>query len=187
MSYYISNGTFYAVPAQSDELMHYGVKGMRWGHRKAQQYESKARTARESAKEWSEIGANKANKLLAKGKTTKAAKVKAKYDSYAKQDRADAKKYEAKSKTVKKEASFQKAQADIGSKRSRGEKLVTNLVGGFYANRTFNSVKAAGGSNAAAWGVTVATGMLGGAIGHIAVSHLYTKAAGRDETRKRYN
>lgn len=36
MSYYIANGTFYAVPQRSDELYHYGVKGMKWGHRKRQ-------------------------------------------------------------------------------------------------------------------------------------------------------
>lgn len=36
MSYYIANGTFYAVPQRSDELYHYGVKGMKWGKRKAQ-------------------------------------------------------------------------------------------------------------------------------------------------------
>ena len=181
MEYYI-----YTSNTPGDELYHYGVKGMRWGHRKAQKFEGKARTARESAKEWKEIGANKANKLLAKGKTAKAAKVKSKYDAYAKQDLDDAKKYSDKSKQINKEASFQKAQADIGAKRSTGEKLVTNLVGGFYANRTFNSVKAAGGSNAAAWGATIATGMIGGALGHFAVAHLYNKAAGRDETRKHY-
>lgn len=37
MSYYIANGTFYAVPQSSNELYHYGVKGMKWGKRK--QYE----------------------------------------------------------------------------------------------------------------------------------------------------
>ncbi len=35
MNYYISHGTFYAVPQRSDELMHYGVPGMKWGKRKA--------------------------------------------------------------------------------------------------------------------------------------------------------
>ena len=34
MKYYISKGTFYAVPQQSSELYHYGVKGMKWGKRK---------------------------------------------------------------------------------------------------------------------------------------------------------
>jgi hypothetical protein len=36
MNYYISNGTFYAAPQRSNELYHWGVKGMKWGKRKAQ-------------------------------------------------------------------------------------------------------------------------------------------------------
>lgn len=44
MSYYIANGTFYAVPARSNELYHYGVPGMRWGHRKASYYDEKSRS-----------------------------------------------------------------------------------------------------------------------------------------------
>ena len=35
MNYYISNGTLYAVPQRSNELYHFGVKGMKWGRRKA--------------------------------------------------------------------------------------------------------------------------------------------------------
>lgn len=32
--YYMYNGAIHSVPEQSDELMHYGVPGMKWGKRK---------------------------------------------------------------------------------------------------------------------------------------------------------
>lgn len=44
MSYCIANGTFYAVPARSNELYHYGVKGMKWGKRKSSYYDAKSRS-----------------------------------------------------------------------------------------------------------------------------------------------
>lgn len=44
MTYAIANGTFYAVPARSDELYHYGVPGMKWGVRKAERYEARSKS-----------------------------------------------------------------------------------------------------------------------------------------------
>lgn len=167
------------------ELYHYGVKGMKWGHRKAQKFESKARTARESANEWKEIGKHKADKLMAKGKTDKANKVKMKYDLKASQDRADAKSYEKRAAVKKVEADFQKNQAKVGASRSRGAKLATNILAGPYANRTYNSVMAAGGTKTGARVVTALTST-GGPLAHVAVSYLYTKAAGERKTQKNY-
>lgn len=54
----------------TDELYHYGVLGMKWGIGKPDE----AQIARESAKEWKEIGAYKADKLAKKGKIEKAKK-----------------------------------------------------------------------------------------------------------------
>ena len=64
------------------ELYHYGIPGMRWGHRKAQKLANKAKVSRESAKEWEEM----ARDAERKGKVNKAAK----YRQYAKDDLRDA-------------------------------------------------------------------------------------------------
>lgn len=89
--YIIHNGTL-----MSEELYHYGVKGMKWGKRKALRYEDKAKTARASAREWDEIRRSKVAKYQAAGKDKKAAKAETKYKALARNDISDAQKYEAK-------------------------------------------------------------------------------------------
>lgn len=156
------------------ELYHYGVKGMKWGHKKAQKLLNKANIARESAKEWEEIGQYKAEKLRKKGKMEKAAEIEAKYKRNAAQDLADAQSYEKKSKHLSTTyAENNKQQADAGANRSRGAKLATNLLAGPFANRTYNSVIAAGGSKWKARAITAATSVIGGPLGHIVVGELY--------------
>lgn len=97
------------------ELYHYGVKGMKWGHRRAQKYQRQAGIARSSAKEWDEMAGYARAKSSAKN--AKKAKIAAdsakewdemaayakskgnlkkanKYAQNAKADRVAAKKYD---------------------------------------------------------------------------------------------
>lgn len=74
------------------ELYHYGILGMKWGQHKSKKYAKKAKIARESADEWDEI----AEAEMSRGKTKAANKSK----KYATKDRADADKYEKRSKEL---------------------------------------------------------------------------------------
>lgn len=169
-------------------LYHYGVKGMKWGVRRSNKYVEKAKHARESANEWDDISSYQTAKLRAKGKTDKAAKREAYYKSAAAKDRADAAAYEAKANKImaaeKGKDKFREARKEVSQSRQLGHKLATNVLAGAFANRTYNSVLAAGGSRVKAAGVTAATALLGGPIGHLAVSALYTYDAGDNSARR---
>lgn len=169
----------------SNELYHYGVPGMKWGRRKIQRYSQRENISRESAKEWREIGKAKSDRLKARGHDYKAYKVQVKYNEKAKRDSKDASKYAKKLKVANKEQNFRSARAKAANSRSRGARVATNILSGPYANRTYESVIAGGGSKRGARAVTAAAGLLG-PVGHLLVSRSYTKRAGRDGTPKRF-
>lgn len=101
--YIIHNGTL-----MSEELYHYGVKGMKWGHRKAYKFQRKANIANESAREWDEM----AKRALSKGKAKRAEK----YSKNAAQDRADAETYQNRAN-----ARVEKKYTKAGKTAGRGD------------------------------------------------------------------
>ena len=104
----MSNNNYILISSESflseEELYHYGVPGMKWGHRKAKLLD-KANISRQSAKEWDEM----AKYAAQKGKMKRAAK----YKKNAALDRADALKYEkqASGKSPKKTTATGKKRA----------------------------------------------------------------------------
>ena len=129
----------------NQSLAHYGVKGMKWGRRKAirqaqrtratrAKYAAKAQTSRESAREWDEM----ARYADQRGKTKKAAK----YRANAASDRADARKYEqqigAKKSTGKK--TVKKAMQKVGSSTIRGSAKAVSYGAQVMARMMQNNV-----------------------------------------------
>lgn len=140
------------------ELRHYGVLGMKWGHRKARKNVSKAKTARDSAKEWDEM-ADYAEK---KGKTKRANK----YRQNAAQDRADAKSYEQKAKRIEQKhiqrAGGKKAY-DYSAKESTGKSVVKSMLLGTYGALRYNEARSKG----AVRGKALVDGILAGGFSRL--------------------
>ena len=151
------------------QLFHHGIKGQKWGERKYQNKDGSLTPAGKeryggdfTSKKAQKFGA-KAAKAAAKGKTSAA-------DEYA-----------SRAQNEQRKDDFRDARKDISKSRTTGSKLVTNILAGPFANRTYNSVIAAGGSKGGAIAMTAVATMLGGPIGHLAVSALYTRGAGKGQ------
>lgn len=178
------------------ELYHYGVKGMKWGKRKKVDYSKRlarghagpgiyATRKRQLARDKQDLEDLNNGKHLSIGLTKKR---QAAYDA---RDKAALEKRiarnENRDKIEKARDKFREARKDVSASRTVGAKIATNLWAGPFANRTYNSVLAAGGTRAGALGVTTATALLGGPIGHLVVSHIITAQAGDGDTVKKYN
>lgn len=141
------------IITQDGELKHYGVLGMKWGHRKARKNVEKSKRARESAKEWDEIARNKESK----GNTKAAAKAR----QNAAQDRADANKYSAKAKRIEQKhmqrAGGKKAY-NYSAKESTGKSVAKSLLLGTYGALRYNEARSKGASR----GKSIVSGIMAG-------------------------
>lgn len=166
----------YNQTVSSDELYHYGVPGIKWGRRKAR-YEAKASEARKSARKLQE-GARNSSGRKSDRKAYK-----------AQNERIKANTYSQKAKEAGRKEKFVNERAQVKKSRSHGAKIATNIFAGPFANRMYDSVIAGGGTKTGARVVTaLASGMgvLTGGLSNLAISGLYTRAAAKQKTVKRY-
>lgn len=146
------------------ELYHYGVKGMKWGVRRAEKYSSKAGSLR-----------TRADEFEAKGNAKKAASLRKKADKFTEKSAAE-----------KRLVEFKKESNKVRDKRTFGEKVVTYLLGGPFANQTYNAARAAGAPKAGATSAVIVGGILGGPVGQLTMTKLYERGAKKNTLVKKY-
>ena len=189
------------------ELYHHGIKGQKWGRRRFQNPDGSLKPAGkkryyDADGNLNEKGIEKyARKGYAEDSKRKSHGLSKVFDTvtdghsnyaaamYGASSKAENKKkaeqyLKNKAKQDQKKENFRERRAEISSSRQLGHKLATNILAGPFANRTYNSVLAAGGTRAGAMAVTVVSNALGGPMGHLAVSALYTNAASKGKTAK---
>lgn len=201
----------------NDELIHFGIKGMKWGVRRYQNAdgslkpagEKRYTTIREASKKARAEGvsarkaARESGQLNGIGAVRKGNKIqreatKAALKEIKKQERIDKAKvvYKQTKEKVKStvedhtgiknevyKKDFRARRKEVAKSRTAGAKAATFLLGGPFANRTYNSVIAAGGSKVGAVGMTAATAVIGGPIGHLVVSAVLTNNASEKSYR----
>lgn len=146
-----------------DYLMHYGVLGMKWGQRRARKYAEKAKTARDSAKEWDEISRH----AKQGGKTQKEIDS---YKKHARKDRANAKKYSKKSKKIE---SYHRSMAGDKTYDLVKAKRTSTLVSESYILGTYGALKY---NQALAAGKSIGKSFISG-VGHAYLDSLTFGAA----------
>jgi hypothetical protein len=178
----------------SNELYHYGVKGQKWGVRR---YQNKDGSLTPAGKKRDKYDGKLISVGQAKGRAYKA-ETEARRNAFKELNSSDKrhtkhqyavaaiksgvkarKESIAADKTHNKQVRRQRAEtieqfkqkrSDISKNRTLGSKIATNMLAGPYANRTYNSIIAAGHSKTRARAETAATTILGGPVGHIMMS-----------------
>lgn len=136
------------IMKNQDYLIHYGVQGMRWGHRKDPGYSYTSRLTR-SLQRKSEKASRKASDYKRSGKIDKANKFKQKAKTYGGRAVASQK--------------WDDRFYDEYWNASKGRRFTTALLGGSTGRLYVSSMKASGLSTGKAYTMALLTGAVGAA------------------------
>lgn len=160
-------------------LAHHGIKGQKWGVRRFQNPDGTRTAAGKRREHQSAALESKQDAYISAKRNEKKvyAESAEKWKNMTNRTEADMDEYDRVTNEAfnKRAQAFKASKAELKNSRSAGRKVATVLMNGPFGTKAYNNLRASGYSAGAAWGMNMASSLVGGPFGQLALGLITNK------------